>query len=65
MLLPEDKKKERYFTPIMKVLETLKYTNCRLKLNIKFTREFELLLGDSWEISGYIPQKAINNITLI
>ena len=49
----------------MKVLETLKYTNCRLKLNLKFTREFELLLGDSWEISVYISQKAINNVILI
>jgi len=37
------------YTPVIKVLETLKYTSCRPKSNITFNRDFELLLGDSRE----------------
>jgi hypothetical protein len=40
------------YTPVMKVLETLKCTACRRKSNLTFKREFELHLGDSREISA-------------
>jgi len=36
----------------MNVLETLKRTTCRPKLNRSFNREFEHLQGDSREISA-------------
>ena len=55
----------QYYTPIMKVLETLKCTTCRPKSNLTLNREFELHLGSSRESSAYISQKAVNIDTLI
>ena len=52
------------YTPVMKVLEDLKCTTCP-ETNLIFSIEFELLLGDSREISAYISQKAINIDTSI
>jgi len=53
------------YTPIMKVVETLKCTIYRPKSNLTFNRGFDLHLGDSREFSVYISQKEINIETLI
>jgi hypothetical protein len=40
------------YTPIMKVLETLKCTSCGPKFNLSFNKEFELLVEDDRERSA-------------
>ena len=55
----------QYYTPIKKVVETLKCNNCRPKSNLTLNREFGLHLQKSKETSTYKSQKAINIDTSI
>jgi hypothetical protein len=66
MCLPEDKVNKykelsemavQHYSPLMKILVTLKCTTCRQKPNIIFNREFEILLPDTRERSFEFPRK--------